>query len=121
MSEAQIEELTEIEEDGRDKLLDKHVVLKSVEMSKRIARHVIKVAQEALEANEVNDNIANHVKNKFDRKYGGIWQCFVGTDVKFDVTHLFKSYINISIYQLENLLFKTNSKVGKHVFSERGI
>ena len=51
--------------------------------------------------------IASHLKDELNRKYGGDWHCFVGRNFGSFVTYETGNYIYFYISQYGFLLFKT--------------
>lgn len=86
---------------------DKRVVVKASDMAEDMIQDATEIAQEALKSNEIEKDVAAHIKREFDKKHGTVWHCVVGRSFGSYVTHETKHFIYFYVGQLAVLLFKT--------------
>lgn len=72
-----------------------------------MAEEAFLAAMEALDEQYNESDMANHVKERFEAQYGGLWHCFVGRNFGAFVTHEEKKIIYFYIQQTGFLLFGT--------------
>lgn len=56
-------------------------------MPENMQQAAIEVSKVAKEQNEVEKEIASHIKKEFDSRYGTTWHCIVGRNYGSYVTH----------------------------------
>jgi len=67
----------------------------------------IQVAQDAIAANNTEQEIASAIKQKFEGFYPTVWHCFVGRNFGCFVTHEASKFIYFYIGQMGVCLFAT--------------
>ena len=67
------------------------------------------VAQQAIEAHQMEKDISRFIKAFFDKKYGPTWHCFVGSDFRAFVTHESKHFIFFYVGKIAICLYKCGS------------
>ncbi|XP_048066871.1 dynein 8 kDa light chain, flagellar outer arm-like [Megalobrama amblycephala] len=75
-------------------------------MSDEMQREVLQVALLAVNMYEKNQDIANYIKNEFERRHEKNWHCIIG-DCAYNVTPKQNSYIDFSVDGKRILLFKS--------------
>lgn len=88
-------------------MADKRVVIKSSDMSEAMQQDATEIAQEALRINEIEKDVAAHIKKEFDKKHGPTWHCVVGRSFGSYITHETKHFVYFYVGQLAVLLFKS--------------
>lgn len=63
------------------------VEIQAVDMEEEMQKQAIEVSIAALEINDLEMDVAAHIKREFDKKYGSPWHCIVGTRFGSFVTH----------------------------------
>lgn len=76
-------------------------------MPEDLKRRAVEVANAALDANEVEKDIAQHVKKAFDEESPGTWHCVVGRNFGCSITHETKYVIFYKLDQVYFMLFKS--------------
>jgi dynein light chain LC8-type len=66
----------------------------------------VRVDLQALEEKRSERDIANHLKQEFDKNFTPTWNCIVGKSFGSFITHETKKYIYFSIGHLSVLLWK---------------
>ncbi|MCO5580872.1 hypothetical protein L7F22_034744 [Adiantum nelumboides] len=89
-------------------MLEGKAIIGETDMPVMMQQHAMRCAAHALDIHDVFDcqQIAQWVKQEFDKWYGGGWQCVVGTNFGSFLTHSHGSFIYFSIGKLAFLLFK---------------
>ncbi|XP_006892477.1 PREDICTED: dynein light chain 1, cytoplasmic-like [Elephantulus edwardii] len=85
----------------------RRATIKSVDMLEEMQRDALQCACEAQETYSLEKDIAAHIKKEFDRKYGPIWHCVVGSNFGSFVTHKARHFIYFYLGQTAILLFKS--------------
>ena len=86
---------------------DKKAVVKSADMSEEMQEYAINTALQALDAYNIEKDIAAYIKKEFDKKYNPTWHCIVGRNFGSYVTHETKHFIYFYLGHCAILLFKT--------------
>ncbi|KAF7259458.1 hypothetical protein EG68_03219 [Paragonimus skrjabini miyazakii] len=60
----------------------------------------------AFERFSLDQDVAKYVKNEFDRRFGGVWHCVVGTNFGSYVAHTPKCFLYFLLNSRAILLFK---------------
>ena len=71
----------------------KEITLKNVDMSKEMEEAAISCASLAIDKYEIEKDIAEYVREEFDRKYQPTWHCIVGRNFGSYVSHDTKHFI----------------------------
>ncbi|KAK4736056.1 hypothetical protein R3W88_010317 [Solanum pinnatisectum] len=82
-------------------MLEGKGVIEDTDMPVKMQIQGMRWASQALDVYDVLDyrSIAAHIKKEFDKKYGGGWQCVVGSNL--DVSSLIlKEHLSISPWRL---------------------
>lgn len=88
-------------------MTDKRVVVKASDMTDAMQQDATEIAQDALKINEIEKDVAAHIKKEFDKKHGTTWHCVVGRSFGSYITHETKHFIYFYVGQLAVLLFKS--------------
>ena len=86
----------------------KVVISKSDMVNEEMKQDAINIAIRATELNNEVGGMAYFIKNEFDTKYEPAWECIVGYDYGYSITHEKESYINFFIGKYKVLLFKVS-------------
>ncbi|KAF2301224.1 hypothetical protein GH714_020967 [Hevea brasiliensis] len=91
-------------------MLEGKALIEDTDMPVKMQIQAMASASEALDLYDVLDykSIAAHMKKEFDKKYGGGWQCVVGSFWVF-FTHSKGSFIYFTLETLNFLIFKGDS------------
>uniref|UniRef100_A0A915D0D1 Dynein light chain n=1 Tax=Ditylenchus dipsaci TaxID=166011 RepID=A0A915D0D1_9BILA len=84
----------------------KVATIKSADMSEEMQQEAIGVSKQAMEKNNLEKDIAAHIKKEFDKKYCPTWHCIVGKNFGSYVTHETKHFLYFNVGQMSILLFK---------------
>ncbi|KAG7991281.1 hypothetical protein I3843_02G067300 [Carya illinoinensis] len=57
---------------------DKRVIIKSADMLPDVQKEAIDTAIAAFEKHGVEKDVAEHIKEEFDKRHGSTWHCIVG-------------------------------------------
>lgn len=76
------------------------------EMSPEMKADVEKQVNDAIDQKETEKDIAEYIKQFFDKKYSPNWHCVVGKHFASYVTYTTKHYIFFYIGQMAILLYK---------------
>ncbi|XP_039051200.1 dynein light chain 1, cytoplasmic-like [Hibiscus syriacus] len=89
-------------------MLEGKAVIEDTDMALGMQARALASASRALDLYEFFDYIpiAAYIKKDFDKKYGGGWQCVVGTNFSCFFTHSKGTFIYFSIESLNLLIFK---------------
>ncbi|KAH7572581.1 hypothetical protein ACOSP7_015369 [Xanthoceras sorbifolium] len=92
-------------------MLEGKAMVKETDMAVKMQIQAMAFASQALDLYDVFDciSIAAHIKKEFDIKYGGIWQCVVGSDFGCFFTHTQGTFIYFALETLNFLIFKAVS------------
>ncbi|XAR53346.1 Dynein ATPase [Bertholletia excelsa] len=92
-------------------MLEGKAVVKETDMPMKMQVQAMVSASEALDLYDVFDciSIAAHIKKEFDKRYGGGWQCVVGSSFGCYFTHSEGSFIYFALWNLKFLIFKAAS------------
>ncbi|KAI1704503.1 dynein light chain type 1 domain-containing protein [Ditylenchus destructor] len=84
--------------------------VKQVQMSKKLQQAAISCVKEAFGKFSTEMEIAEFVKDQFDKKHRLTWQCILGNKLVYFLEHDDGCYIHLLVGQVEVLLFKTGLK-----------
>ncbi|KAK8597797.1 hypothetical protein V6N13_095194 [Hibiscus sabdariffa] len=72
-------------------MLKGKALIKETDMPEKMQTQAMDSASQALDFYDVSDciSIAAHIKKEFDKKYGGGWQCVVGSNFGKAVAYRF--------------------------------
>ncbi|KAJ0031835.1 dynein light chain LC6, flagellar outer arm-like [Pistacia vera] len=92
-------------------MLEGKGMIKETDMPVKMQIQAMACASQALDLYDVVDgiSIAGHIKKEFDKRYGGGWQCVVGSNFGCFFTHTQGSFIYFSVETLNFLIFKAAS------------
>ncbi|KAF5752192.1 dynein light chain 2 cytoplasmic-like [Tripterygium wilfordii] len=85
----------------------KQVIIKSADMSDAMQKEAVEIAIAAFEKNNVEKDVAEHIKKEFDKKHGATWHCIVGRNFGSYVTHETNHFVYFYLDQKAVLLFKS--------------
>ncbi|MBA0856414.1 hypothetical protein Goshw_028106 [Gossypium schwendimanii] len=69
-------------------LAAKKVVIKSADMKDDMQKEAVNIAIAAFEKNNVEKDVAEHIKKEFDKRHGPTWHCIVGRNFGNPFFHL---------------------------------
>ncbi|XP_044471301.1 dynein light chain 1, cytoplasmic-like [Mangifera indica] len=92
-------------------MLEGKGMIKETDMPVKMQIQAMAFASQALDLYDVFDciSIAAHIKKEFDKRYGGGWQCVVGSNFGCFFTHSQGSFIYFALETLNFLIFKAAS------------
>ncbi|WCJ40777.1 Dynein light chain type 1 family protein [Euphorbia peplus] len=95
------------------KMLEGKAMIEDTDMPIKMQMQAMSCASQALDLYDVLDckSIAAHIKKEFDYKYGGGWQCVVGSNFGCFFTHSKGSFIYFTLETLNFLIFKGASEI----------
>ncbi|XWS14103.1 hypothetical protein CRYUN_Cryun36dG0094300 [Craigia yunnanensis] len=85
----------------------KKVIIKSADMKDDMQKEAVNIAISAFEKNDVEKDVAEHIKKEFDKKHGPTWHCIVGRNFGSYVTHETNHFVYFYLDQKAVLLFKS--------------
>ncbi|XP_022741358.1 dynein light chain 1, cytoplasmic-like isoform X2 [Durio zibethinus] len=85
----------------------KKVIIKSADMKDDMQKEAVNIAISAFEKNNVEKDVAEHIKKEFDKRYGPTWHCIVGRNFGSYVTHETNHFVYFYLDQKAVLLFKS--------------
>ncbi len=88
-------------------MADRKIGVKNADMNEEMQKNAMDVANQSLDRNNVERDIAAFIKKEFDKKYNPTWHCIVGRSFGSYVTHESKHFIYFYVGQLAILLFKS--------------
>ena len=88
-------------------MAERKAVIKNADMSSDMQSDAILSATLALDKFTTEKEIAKHIKEDFDGKYGVDWHCIVGRNFGSYVTHETKCFVYFYMGQVAILLFKS--------------
>lgn len=88
-------------------LAAKKVVIKSADMKDDMQKEAVNIAIAAFEKNNVEKDVAEHIKKEFDKRHGPTWHCIVGRNFGSYVTHETNHFVYFYLDQKAVLLFKS--------------
>nr|CAX70192.1 adenosinetriphosphatase [Schistosoma japonicum] len=83
--------------------------IKSTDMSESMQSIAVDCCAAACERFKEERDIAKYIKNEFDKRYGGTWQCVVGNFGCY-VTHKKNHFIYFHLYLNAVLLYQADEK-----------
>ncbi|KAL9460525.1 hypothetical protein AB3S75_003681 [Citrus x aurantiifolia] len=92
-------------------MLEGKALIEDTDMPVKMQLHAMASASQALDIYDVFDckSIAAHIKKEFDKRYGGGWQCVVGSNFGCFFTHTEGTFIYFQLETLKFLIFKGSS------------
>ncbi|KAK2645666.1 hypothetical protein Ddye_020861 [Dipteronia dyeriana] len=89
-------------------MLEGKGMIKETDMPVKMQIQAMTFASQALDLYDVFDciSIASHIKKEFDKKYGGGWQCVVGSNFGCFFTHTQGTFIYFALETINFLIFK---------------
>ncbi|KAI9192071.1 hypothetical protein LWI28_017960 [Acer negundo] len=89
-------------------MLEGKGMIKETDMPVKMQIQAMTFASQALDIYDVFDciSIASHIKKEFDKKYGGGWQCVVGSNFGCFFTHTQGTFIYFALETINFLIFK---------------
>ncbi|KAL4318644.1 hypothetical protein GQ457_18G000860 [Hibiscus cannabinus] len=92
-------------------MLEGKAKIKETDMAEKMQNQAMAFASQALDLYDVSDciSIASHIKKDFDKKYGGGWQCVVGSNFGCFFTHTKETFVYFALGNLNFLIFKAAS------------
>ncbi|CAI0423104.1 unnamed protein product [Linum tenue] len=89
-------------------MLEGKALVDDTDMPVKMQMEAMACASEALDLYDVVDSrsIAGHIKKEFDKRYGGGWQCVVGSNFGCFFTHSKGTFIYFTLETLKFLIFK---------------
>ncbi|XWS08577.1 hypothetical protein CRYUN_Cryun40dG0014100 [Craigia yunnanensis] len=85
----------------------KKVIIKSADMKDDMQKEAVNIAISAFEKNNVEKDVAEHIKKEFDKRHGPTWHCIVGRNFGSYVTHETNHFVYFYLDQKAVLLFKS--------------
>ncbi|XVF66197.1 hypothetical protein PTKIN_Ptkin10aG0016200 [Pterospermum kingtungense] len=85
----------------------KKVIIKSADMKEDMQKEAVNIAISAFEKNNVEKDVAEHIKKEFDKKHGPTWHCIVGRNFGSYVTHETNHFVYFYLDHKAVLLFKS--------------
>ncbi|XWS08576.1 hypothetical protein CRYUN_Cryun40dG0014100 [Craigia yunnanensis] len=61
----------------------KKVIIKSADMKDDMQKEAVNIAISAFEKNNVEKDVAEHIKKEFDKRHGPTWHCIVGRNFAY--------------------------------------
>ncbi|KAA8541788.1 hypothetical protein F0562_022940 [Nyssa sinensis] len=88
-------------------MLEGKALIEDTDMPEKMQIQAMSSASQALDLYDVLDckSIAAHIKKEFDRRYGGGWQCVVGSNFGCFFTHRKGTFIYFTLETLNFLIF----------------
>ncbi|KAH8876267.1 putative dynein light chain [Schistosoma japonicum] len=83
------------------------VIVKNTDMNDEMMELAVRVTACAMDRFQVDMEVANFIKTKFSKKYGGSWNCVVGRRFGSDISHEERSFIYFFLGDRAILLFKS--------------
>lgn len=89
-------------------MLEGKALIEDTDMPAKMQIQAMSFASQALDVYDVLDYkfIAAHIKKEFDKRYGGGWQCVVGSIFGCFFTHSKGTFIYFTLETLNFLIFK---------------
>ncbi|KAE9547754.1 hypothetical protein FO519_009035 [Halicephalobus sp. NKZ332] len=81
--------------------------VKKSTMTKDMELQALVTSVKALKESNMEKHAARHIKNDFDRRYGGQWHCIVGKQFGCYVSHFQKEFIYFYANSVAVMIFKT--------------
>mmetsp|Transcript_10313 Transcript_10313/g.11373 ORF Transcript_10313/g.11373 Transcript_10313/m.11373 type:complete len:92 (-) Transcript_10313:61-336(-) len=85
---------------------DNEAVIKSADMTDEMITFAIAATKDAFKKEDVERNIAMHIKKAFDTRFGGTWHVIVGKDYGSYVSHETKNFLYFYLGEYAMLIFK---------------
>ncbi|CAI9118851.1 OLC1v1020478C1 [Oldenlandia corymbosa var. corymbosa] len=85
----------------------KKVIIKNADMKEDMQKEAVDIAIGAFEKNNVEKDVAEHIKKEFDKRYGPTWHCIVGKNFGSYVTHETNHFVYFYLDSKAVLLFKS--------------
>ncbi|KAK2654815.1 hypothetical protein Ddye_014671 [Dipteronia dyeriana] len=92
-------------------MLEGKALIQDTDMPVKMQMKAMACASQALDLYDVIDckSIAAHIKKEFDKRYGGGWQCVVGSQFGCFFTHSKGTFIYFTLETLQFVIFKGSS------------
>ncbi|KAK0595816.1 hypothetical protein LWI29_010253 [Acer saccharum] len=92
-------------------MLEGKALIQDTDMPVKMQMQAMTCASHALDFYDVIDckSIAAHIKKEFDKRYGGGWQCVVGSQFGCFFTHSKGTFIYFTLETLQFVIFKGSS------------
>lgn len=89
-------------------MLEGKALIEDTDMPVKMQMDAMTFASQALDLYDVFDcrSIAAYIKKEFDMRYGGVWQCVVGSNFGCFFTHSKGTFIYFTLETLNFLIFK---------------
>ena len=81
--------------------------IKNIDMAPDMKKSAIDCAKQAIDKYEIEKDIADFIRDEFDRIYNPTWHCIVGRQFASYVSHDTKHFIFFYIGQIGILLFRS--------------
>ena len=88
-------------------MCDQKATIKNADMLEEMQQDLVECAIQALEKYNIENDIATHIKKKFDKKHNPTRHCIMGRNFGSYVTHETKHFIYSYLGQVAILLFKS--------------
>merc|ERR1711976_544363 len=82
------------------------IKVKVGDMEDEMKEEAVHIALESIKKFSIERDIAEEIKKHFDTKYQPAWHCIVGKDFGSFVTHETKSFLFVTINDLNVMLWK---------------
>nr|KJB28661.1 hypothetical protein B456_005G061200 [Gossypium raimondii] len=80
---------------------------RNADMKDDMQKEAVNIAIAAFEKNNVEKDVAEHIKKEFDKRHGPTWHCIVGRNFGSYVTHETNHFVYFYLDQKAVLLFKS--------------
>ncbi|CAH8465467.1 unnamed protein product [Schistosoma turkestanicum] len=98
--------------------MEKVARIKSTDMPESMQSIAVDCCAAACERFKCDRDIAKYIKQEFDKRYGGTWQCVVGKNFGCYFSHKEHSFIYFNLYLNAVLLFQAVSQDSQFESSE---
>ncbi|CAH8821494.1 unnamed protein product [Trichobilharzia szidati] len=82
-------------------------VIKDTDMELSMQEEAVNVGATGMERHQVDKDVASHLKQYFNLKYGRTWHCIVGKQFGSDISHEERCFIYFFLGDRSFLLFKS--------------
>ncbi|RAL54333.1 hypothetical protein DM860_001461 [Cuscuta australis] len=87
--------------------IGKKLTIKSADMKENMQKDAVSIAIDAFERHNVEKDVAEYIKKKFDQMHGPTWHCIVGKNFGSYVTHETNHFVYFYLDAKAVLLFKS--------------
>ncbi|CAH8560764.1 unnamed protein product [Schistosoma rodhaini] len=84
-----------------------NAVVKDSDMDRYMQEEAVNIAAEGMDRHDVDKDMASHLKQYFNLKYGRTWHCIVGKQFGSDVSHEEQGFVYFFLGDRSFLLFKS--------------